>query len=290
VQRKTGAPAVAFNLCARDRSSLILLAFASLSLLAAALVQLGQADAGLFIAVNHVASEYVPDELMSAITMFGELHWQLALLSPLLLIAPRVSATVLYGSPLVLIFTHVPKLLLHRARPSTVLLDHGAHLIHAPISMNTFPSGHSVVAGMIAAAVVLGWDVLRQRPWTCVPALAGVVLLGGSRIAVGAHWPSDVLAGAGLGIIAGYVGVALAARFHRDTPAASTTVAILYGVGTIVLAIIPTHSALNDMLRNLLAALGCICVVAALTRGQLVGMIRRVARARRESLDRAALS
>jgi membrane-associated phospholipid phosphatase len=281
---------VAFNLCARDRSSLILLAFAGLSLLAAALAQLGQADAALFIGVNHFASKYVPDELMSAITMFGELHWQVALISPLLLIAPRVAATVLYASPFVLIFTHVPKLLLHWARPSTVLVDHGAHLIRAPISMNTFPSGHSVVAGMIAAVVVLGWDVLRQRPWTCVPALAGVVLLSGSRIAVGAHWPSDVLAGAGLGVIAGYIGVALAARFHRDSPTASTTVAILYGACAIVLALIPTHSAVNDMLRNLLAVFGCIFAIAALTRGQLVGMIRRVARARRESLDRAAIS
>ena len=67
----------------------------------------------------------------------------------------------------------------------------------------SFPSGDVATA----AALVFPWS-LRLRRWTWIPALlvTGVAL---SRMAQGAHYPSDVLAGTSIGLVAGWAGTLL---------------------------------------------------------------------------------
>ena len=61
------------------------------------------------------------------------------------------------------------------------------------------PSGHTVTA--FAAAVTLGWMAPRLR-WS----LLGLALLVGiSRVVISSHYPSDVIAGAGLGVASAIV-------------------------------------------------------------------------------------
>jgi len=262
--------------------------YAALALLLACITQLGQLDSRLFIAMNHFAGEYASDEALEAATMFGQGLWLMALISPLLLVAPRVNAAALYAAPLLLVFTHVPKLLFHWPRPSTALAQHGAHILGAPISMNTFPSGHAIVAVMTGTVVILGWDFIRQRTWMQLPVLAVVTLIGWSRVAVGAHWPVDVLVGAALGIIAGYAGNALAERYYSNSVRARLTVTAIYALCAIVLAAVPTHHVLQDRLRDILAAIGIISAIWVLLRLQTVKRARPAADAGRESLDREA--
>jgi undecaprenyl-diphosphatase len=61
----------------------------------------------------------------------------------------------------------------------------------------SFPSGHAVTSFM--AAFVLSGRFPRARH----PLLALASLIALSRIHLGAHWPSDVLVGAALGILVG---------------------------------------------------------------------------------------
>jgi len=63
----------------------------------------------------------------------------------------------------------------------------------------SFPSGHS--ANAFALAMTLYFYDKRIG----IPALIFAAIIGISRIFVGAHWPSDVIVGAALGIGAGYL-------------------------------------------------------------------------------------
>jgi undecaprenyl-diphosphatase len=72
------------------------------------------------------------------------------------------------------------------AAPRPDLLPH-LDIVHS----FSFPSGHS------AGAMILfgGLALISGRRWTYVLGGAGVALIGVSRIWLGVHWPSDVLAG-----------------------------------------------------------------------------------------------
>jgi undecaprenyl-diphosphatase len=87
-------------------------------------------------------------------------------------------------------------------RPANVLgLENLSVIDHPPLLTGSMPSGHALAA--ISCALIVGY-VLRARGsggWTLtlVGLLAGLVAW--SRVAVGAHWPSDVMAGTGLAFV-----------------------------------------------------------------------------------------
>lgn len=66
---------------------------------------------------------------------------------------------------------------------------------HAP----SFPSGHSLgsaaVVGFVAALVVLGSSRIAIRTAAVIVACVFVVLVGCSRVYLGVHWTTDVVAG-----------------------------------------------------------------------------------------------
>jgi undecaprenyl-diphosphatase len=91
----------------------------------------------------------------------------------------------------------VVKVLVGRSRPPV-----GLHLVAE--SDASFPSGHATnsTAVFVTIALVVAVFVLR-RPLTRVLAVAGAALasasVGASRLVLGVHWPSDVIAGLALG-------------------------------------------------------------------------------------------
>lgn len=88
--------------------------------------------------------------------------------------------------------------LVGRLRPYEVSSEI-ARLIPPPLTAHAFPSGHTAVAFAFAAALTFGspgWGMLA------LVAAAGV---GIGRVFAGVHYPSDVLAGAVLGIVCAIV-------------------------------------------------------------------------------------
>ncbi len=113
----------------------------------------------------------------------------------------RAGAVILAALILVLIAVDlVLKPLVHRPRPFAVL---GMGVLTGPVPQgSSFPSGHATAA--FAGAVA--WIRTLAQGWRSrlVPLLYAA-LVGWSRIYLGAHWPSDVLAGALLGALLGYL-------------------------------------------------------------------------------------
>ncbi|HEX3733999.1 MAG TPA: phosphatase PAP2 family protein [Solirubrobacterales bacterium] len=88
--------------------------------------------------------------------------------------------------------------LVDRARPF-VADPGGVHLFSSHVADAGFPSDHATAAFAIAVAIVL-----RKRGWGIVALVAAAVLSVG-RVAIGVHYPSDVLGGAALGTAAALV-------------------------------------------------------------------------------------
>ena len=103
----------------------------------------------------------------------------------------RVAGTV-WGT---LAANYAVKLAVDRERPA---LEEAEPLIPLP-SSSSFPSSHAAMS--TAAAIVLCTEVPRLAPvWVGMAAA-----MAASRVYVGAHHPSDVVAGVGLGAITGAI-------------------------------------------------------------------------------------
>lgn len=84
---------------------------------------------------------------------------------------------------------------LGRLRP-----DENPHLVN--VYSMSFPSAHSANAMMtyVAMALLLVRDPKKRMWWTVAAALLAVVI-GLSRVMLGVHWPSDVIAGWSFGAL-----------------------------------------------------------------------------------------
>lgn len=85
-------------------------------------------------------------------------------------------------------------------RPRPYEAEQARRLVHEPAG-SSWPSGHAAVAAGIAAAT---WPRLRPGRRAVVGALPTFV--AASRVYVGVHYPSDVLAGAGIGVLSAVAG------------------------------------------------------------------------------------
>lgn len=101
----------------------------------------------------------------------------------------RITASVLLAGAA----TTGLKYLVGRERPSST---ENAYVFHPFSGSESFPSGHTTVAFALAASAS---DEIG-RTWATVPLYTAAGLCAWSRIYQNAHWFSDVLAGAAVGI------------------------------------------------------------------------------------------
>ncbi len=90
----------------------------------------------------------------------------------------------------------------------------------APAHGSSFPSGHTTAstAGYVALALVVAARA-STRTGAVAAVAAGMTIaaaIGWTRVVLGVHWPSDVLAGWVLGTAGAFLAVLLWARFERS--------------------------------------------------------------------------
>jgi len=105
------------------------------------------------------------------------------------------------------IFTEIIRYFYDRPRPFEVLSSVYQLIQHSP--GGSFPSGHA------AFFFALATGVFFHRKWWGVLFYIAALAISLSRVAAGLHWPSDVLAGAVIGILSAWLVKMLLKNFAR---------------------------------------------------------------------------
>ena len=168
----------------------------------------------LFLWLN-AAGTALPDWLWSSLTITGHTSIVFALFGLFLLpkfkradVITGLFAAVILGG----IVSTVVKESCQIMRPPAVLALDQFHLMGHKLDLVSFPSGHTLTAFGVATLLIVG---LPLRGWRLASVLALACFIGLSRIAVGVHWPLDVLGGAALGSACGWSSWQAAKWLHQ---------------------------------------------------------------------------
>lgn len=127
----------------------------------------------------------------------------------------RAALVVVVSSAGAAVLVEIAKRLVGRPRPAIAERLVRAHGL-------AFPSGHAAQSiACYGAIAFLAWELGATRRTRVLAALTAAALafaVGGSRVYLGVHWPSDVLSGwlLGAGWLTALIGMSLAIPAHRQ--------------------------------------------------------------------------
>lgn len=154
----------------------------------------------MFLAINQ-AGMALPAMFWTGLSLLGNAWAVLGLTAPLLVLAPRLMWAWLCAAPFAIVFARTGKALLESPRPAAEIDNSQMRIVGEVLENVSMPSGHTLTAFAVASGIYFALPVARRwrHGWLFLLA-AGAGL---SRIAVGAHWPGDVVVGASLGLLGG---------------------------------------------------------------------------------------
>ena len=170
-------------------------------------VELASLDRPLFFYFNGLPSLTGP-AFWAHVTILGDGLVCAVLLLPWIRRNPERVWGGLLGAVLMVVILRVFKGLLSLPRPLGVLPEDVVSVIGPGHRRSAFPSGHTATIALFAGV----WALSTTRRLFSWLALILAVLVGVSRMAVGVHWPTDVLGGLALGWVSAWIGLRWAAR------------------------------------------------------------------------------
>lgn len=199
--------------------------------------------------------------LWAHLTMLGEGLAVVAVIGPLARWRPQLGWSLLIAAVLATVAVHGLKEITDLPRPAAVLPPGAINIIGPDLYIVSFPSGHATTIATFCA--VLGFHLPGRRwRWAlAVPAL----LVGVSRVVVGAHWPVDVLAGLVLGWFVAAASVWLAQRWPWGTERGwQFGIRLVSLVGAVLFWDAHTHQELAQGFQKLISGAGAVAGVWAL--------------------------
>lgn len=163
-------------------------------------------DVKIFQDILQLRRHSVLDSVMKLATRSADGYYYALLFTLLWVVTPFVVAPLLLpamiGFALELPIQHLIKHLVRRNRPFEHFLD--INFLLPPPDQFSFPSGHT--AGAFLMVGLLG----TLSPMVLIVLLLWATTVGLSRIYLGVHFPSDVVAGMILGLLSALAGFLLA--------------------------------------------------------------------------------
>lgn len=172
----------------------------------------------LFIALNQGLQQLLPALVWENLTEAGDALILLPLLALISLHQRQVWLALIATVPFAGGASVILKKLVAMPRPGAVMEPEGWTAIGSILTgHNSLPSGHALCAFAAVSAFLLAR--YPQGKWQAtVIGIAAASLIALSRVAVAAHWPLDIVAGAGLGILAGLCSAFLVQRCAWQPP------------------------------------------------------------------------
>ncbi len=199
----------------------------------AAITYFGDLQSSSFLYINQFTQQ-LPDTLWAWLTFLGNGWGIFALAFPLLLLAPRILTAGIFAGAIAAVTSSLLKGIFNLPRPAGILTEGSFYRIGEVLLHRAFPSGHTLTAFAIASAFYFSASREKRAPLLLLFVLAAFV--GLSRNAVGAHWLTDVLGGAGFGIWCGMIGAWLANLFPESQLGPTKIWAHLIALGGVVAA------------------------------------------------------
>ena len=213
-------------------------------------------DITWFRAIKQLGT-YLPDQFWTWLSLLGNGWACFAITFPLLILAPRILFSGIISGLLTGIFSRVLKLWASTPRPASVLDQTTFHIIDHPLLHSSMPSGHTMTAFGLATAFYFAIPKPQRLKYLFLYVLAiGTAI---SRIAVGAHWPQDVLVGASMGILCGLGGAKITEKIPTKFLAFKKTPSLICILGSFICFYIlvskPLDFAINQSIQLVLASL-----------------------------------
>ncbi len=172
-----------------------------------------QINKDIFLAINALWAN--APTLAHNLTQLGDASVVLSLLLCLALTLPKLWEALLAGSLLSFVAAHFFKEFYAMPRPARAFGENAFNIIGETLKgSNSLPSGHTITIFTTLCVVFFAFvpSLKKARLSLVIGIILLALLVGLSRVGVGAHYPLDVLTGAVLGIVCGLFGVFVAGK------------------------------------------------------------------------------
>lgn len=172
-----------------------------------AIVFLTGINKALFFYINSSASHIYPF-FWANLTFLGDTLPACIMMLLFIRKKPDLVWSALIATLIATMVVNILKYYIASPRPPSVIDKDMINIIGPALFSHSFPSGHTVTIFTFAGLLVFYFRSVYLSLFMVFLA----ILIGISRIAVGVHWPADILAGAALGLFCATTGVYIVER------------------------------------------------------------------------------
>jgi membrane-associated phospholipid phosphatase len=212
-------------------------------------------DVQIFLRLNQLG-HFGGDYFWIGVTTFGDGLVLFVLTLPFVRRKPALAWSLILTWLLIALWIKVLKSLIVTYRPLSVLDPASFRLVGAAYRYNSFPSGHATSV----AAFVATLCIFFRRIWVRSALVSLAVLVAFSRLAMGVHWATDVLAGFAAGWVTAMVAFSLSRRLKFGTSRRAQLIFLLILSGAAIGMLLVNYTDYPQSFR-LLQTIALACIV-----------------------------
>lgn len=203
----------------------------------------------LFLEINSL-SKALPDLIWANITLLGDALVVAIIMLLFIREKPELVWSGIIAAIIATLIVHTLKPSFDIQRPAAVIDNSIMNLIGPVHHYRSFPSGH---AATVFTLVGILFYYIKIK-WINISVLILAIFVSISRVAVGVHWPADILAGAAIGYLAATSGCYLVTIFRwKENKIAQLIAGFIFIIATVYLLFYNSRYPDTALLQYLIA-------------------------------------